>query len=618
MRGLIIRFLDLALWAKISIILVPVLVIAIVVIVFFWQPSGLPSLTVSWTDQPVMLRIINGEVDIYSGQDRQFLGSGDETLLNAGDYIEAKENSVALLQYFDGSRVLVEGPAKVCQSWSRSVKGASLKDGRSICLEVTKGYVAVQAVEQSFSASCFEVCTPNSVGIVQGTIFEVNVKESAETTWETSKGAVMVGAITLDNKQNPKVAISTLNRGYLMAIPRIPDEWQSDQEFCDRLLGTTRAIISESLRKDKLGARVKGASPVMTNMEIGLAVYKINVQSIPAATPAASPVPHGYQLIQNQIFIQEAPGISVASTSVIIKPFFPFLPVPDIWKASMPEVVREAAPDYLFSIFDIDTPLGIAVDPGGQRLYVTQSQGNRNTIVFDTDGDQMMILSPPGTTSAGRNPSYVAVNWLGTVYISDRSRHAIDMYDCKSRYLGTFTPKDDPGISWSPLGLAFDSKGNLYVTDVTDMRHRIMVFNPSGELILEFGSSGKAEGQFYYPNDIAIDSSGRIYVADSNNLRVQVFTDEGQLLGQFTRSGEETLGFPRGIDIEENYLYVVDTFSHMVRVYNIETGVRPVFSFGRQGLGNGEFDLPNGIAVDLNGRLYIADRENDRIQVMGY
>jgi hypothetical protein len=56
----------------------------------------------------------------------------------------------------------------------------------------------------------------------------------------------------------------------------------------------------------------------------------------------------------------------------------------------------------------------------------------------------------------------------------------------------------------------------------------------------------------------------------------------------------------------------------MVRVYDIEQGMNSVFNFGDQGMGNGEFDFPNGIAIDLNGRIYITDRENHRVQVMGY
>jgi sugar lactone lactonase YvrE len=63
---------------------------------------------------------------------------------------------------------------------------------------------------------------------------------------------------------------------------------------------------------------------------------------------------------------------------------------------------------------------------------------------------------------------------------------------------------------------------------------------------------------------------------------------------------------------------VIDTFSHLIRVYDLEQGGRQLFTFGQRGVGNGEFNFPNDLAIDAAGRLYIADRENNRIQVWGY
>jgi DNA-binding beta-propeller fold protein YncE len=272
----------------------------------------------------------------------------------------------------------------------------------------------------------------------------------------------------------------------------------------------------------------------------------------------------------------------------------------------------------LFSIYEVEKPLGVAVDPAGQRICVTESGGERVTRVFDREGNELLVLAPPNTVPAERAPTYVAIDRLGTVYVSDRMRHTIDMYDVNGIYLGTFAPRNNPGISWSPLGITFDSSGNLYVTEVTDLKHRVMVFDPSGELKLEFGQQGKGEGEFSFPNDIAVDASGRIYVADSNNFRIQVFDALGQPLGAFTRGGQEAVGFPRGMAIEGNYLYVVDTFSHLVRVYDLSQGVEPVFTFGGRGIGDAEFNFPNGLALDSTGRLYITDRENNRVQVWGY
>ncbi len=80
------------------------------------------------------------------------------------------------------------------------------------------------------------------------------------------------------------------------------------------------------------------------------------------------------------------------------------------------------------------------------------------------------------------------------------------------------------------------------------------------------------------------------------------------------------MSLPRGLTIDERQrLYVVDAVGQDVKVYDL-TGERPdfMFTFGEFGVEDGQFNYPNAIAVDGTGRLYIADRENNRIQVWTY
>lgn len=62
----------------------------------------------------------------------------------------------------------------------------------------------------------------------------------------------------------------------------------------------------------------------------------------------------------------------------------------------------------------------------------------------------------------------------------------------------------------------------------------------------------------------------------------------------------------------------MDTLGHRVLAYDIGGPVRLLFSVGSLGVGEGEFNYPNSIAVDKEGRLFVTDRENDRVQVWGY
>jgi len=69
--------------------------------------------------------------------------------------------------------------------------------------------------------------------------------------------------------------------------------------------------------------------------------------------------------------------------------------------------------------------------------------------------------------------------------------------------------------------VAVDSDGNIYVADAGF--DNIQVFSSQGRLLLYFGRSGQAPGEFWTPSGLYIDSKDRLYVADAYNRRVQIF-----------------------------------------------------------------------------------------------
>jgi hypothetical protein len=73
----------------------------------------------------------------------------------------------------------------------------------------------------------------------------------------------------------------------------------------------------------------------------------------------------------------------------------------------------------------------------------------------------------------------------------------------------------------SPIGVAVDSSGNVYVADTNN---RVQKFDSSGNFLLKWGSSGSGDGQFQYPRGVAVDGSGNVYVIDTNNHRIQKFS----------------------------------------------------------------------------------------------
>jgi len=120
-------------------------------------------------------------------------------------------------------------------------------------------------------------------------------------------------------------------------------------------------------------------------------------------------------------------------------------------------------------------------------------------------------------------------------------------------------------------GLHIDPWDNVWITDVS--RHVVLKFSPDGELQMmlgEDGQTGADERRFYQPTHVCVLPSGEILVTDGyGNSRIVKFSPEGKFL----------------------------------------------FAWGRRGTANGEFHTPHVIVRGPDGRLYMTDRENDRIQV---
>jgi DNA-binding beta-propeller fold protein YncE len=280
----------------------------------------------------------------------------------------------------------------------------------------------------------------------------------------------------------------------------------------------------------------------------------------------------------------------------------------------------DTPPQYDTSIYGIAAPMGVASAPDG-TIYVTEANGERMVRRFDGSGNLLAAFAPPETQPGARVPVYLAISPNGDVYVTDREAQTIYVYSRSGELVGHVpSPFGDEG--WQPLGVSFDHEGNLYVTEVTPEKHRVLVLDPNGNLKLQFGKQGTADGDFYFPNAVVVDGKGRMFVSDGNNGRVQVFDQGGSFLGSIGRGANKgDLALPRGLAIDDNdhLLFVVDAGLHAVQVYDI-AGATPTFAATFGNSGNEETDLafPAGISLDGHGRAYVADREHGRITVWRY
>ena len=160
----------------------------------------------------------------------------------------------------------------------------------------------------------------------------------------------------------------------------------------------------------------------------------------------------------------------------------------------------------------------------------------------------------------------------------------------------------------APSRIATDRNGGIYVSDTT--RRRVVIYSYRGEMrhILEIEGS---------PLGIAVDSGYRLYIGDREFLSVRVFDQNFQLIDTLG-IGEGEFGLPNDIAVhdESGRVYVSDSASHVVKVYDQNGDF--LYQFGGIGSGDDQLSYPAGIAVDdTRQEVLVADHNNGRIQVFG-
>jgi hypothetical protein len=162
-------------------------------------------------------------------------------------------------------------------------------------------------------------------------------------------------------------------------------------------------------------------------------------------------------------------------------------------------------------------------------------------------------------------------------------------------------------------GVAVDRKDRVWVVNTLDPPVR--VFSPDGKLLNAWG-----EGRFKNPHFLRVDPEGNVWVADYGLHVVRKFTEAGELLltlGTPGEPGEDASHFFRPTDIAfvpGGDLFVSDGYGNN-RVVRFDARGKFVKAWGKLGVKAGELSQPHSIVSDSKGRLYVAERNNCRIQV---
>jgi sugar lactone lactonase YvrE len=247
-----------------------------------------------------------------------------------------------------------------------------------------------------------------------------------------------------------------------------------------------------------------------------------------------------------------------------------------------------------------------------------------------------------GTGASFYEPTGVAADAAGNVYVADYRNNMIRAISpagmvttlAGSGSQGSINATGTYASFFQPTGVAVDASGNVYVAD--NGNHLIREISPAGVVstLAGSGSAGFANGsgtgaKFNYPQGIAVDGAGNVYVADYGNNMIREISPAGMVT---TLAGKSTGGSVNGADTAATFnqptgvavdaagnVYVADSGNNMIRKISAAGGVTTLAGSGSAGFANGNgksasFNGCTGIALDATGNVFIADYGNNLVR----
>jgi sugar lactone lactonase YvrE len=304
-------------------------------------------------------------------------------------------------------------------------------------------------------------------------------------------------------------------------------------------------------------------------------------------------------------------------------------------------------------------PQGVALDSAGNIFVadsangtirkiasgavVTTLAGSPSTGSADGTGGNARFYGPCGAAIDGDGNSYVADTANGTI----RKITVAGVVSTLAGSAGNFGSTDATGSSARfncPQGIALDTSGNAYVADTAN--HTIRKITSGGAVTTLAGSAGTngiADGsgsnaRFNAPQGLTVDISGNVFVADTWNHTIRKVTAAGVvttlagLPGYYgnldsgtTGNGTNVARFssPSGVAVDvAGNVFVADTGNHAIRkvtsagVVSTLAGLPGVWGSDDGTNASARFYLPQDIAVDASGNLYVLDSGNHTLRVV--
>ncbi|CAH1226173.1 TRIM2 [Branchiostoma lanceolatum] len=201
-------------------------------------------------------------------------------------------------------------------------------------------------------------------------------------------------------------------------------------------------------------------------------------------------------------------------------------------------------------------------------------------------------------------PVGIAVDMKGNVVVVDKGNHRVQIFDTKKgNLLRSFPIKGN-----TPCGVAVDSGGRILVS-LCGKKGKIRSYTEEGNCLNTVTS-----GCIKKPFGIAVLTDGRMAVVDGKRKSCLLLQPDGSLIREI---GKGRLQKPKFVAVDESRdaMFITDREADKVLAFGLD-GTR-LFSFGEEGEDDGEFDGPNGIAVDQAGYIIVGNAGDGRVQMFG-
>ncbi|MGZ3765681.1 MAG: NHL repeat-containing protein [Mucilaginibacter sp.] len=275
-----------------------------------------------------------------------------------------------------------------------------------------------------------------------------------------------------------------------------------------------------------------------------------------------------------------------------------------------------------------------------EELSIRPVTDSTSTIIIGSDSAG--LVNGVGKAARFNHPFGIAVDAAGNAYVTDEGNSVIRKIDPAlnvttfagtPNVIGSANGVDTVASFNKPFGIAVDASGNVYVADAGN--NQVRAITPAG-LVSTFAGTGAAgtvngldTATFNSPLSVTVDGSGNVYVADYGNDLIRKISPAGVVstlagtgaAGADNGAGTKaTFNLPEGVAVDgSGNVYVADNGNNLIRKITPDGTVSTLAGSGSAGSANGtgvaaSFNSPFGIAVDASGNVYVADAGNNQIR----